>query len=276
MPPSAVAYLGPQGSFAHLVSRQRYGSGYELVPCPSIDAVFEFVAADPERRGIVPIENSSGGTIYDTVDLMIAHSPRVTIREELSINVRLALLGHREQPVKVVYSHFVPLHHYRGWLQRNLPGVEQRNVSSTSLAAQHASREPEAAALSTRDAAEIYGLDVLRFPIEENDTNVTHFFNLGQREHPAPESSRTAMAVTLPNRAGSLHSFLGPFADAGVDLKRIVSRPIYGQPETYVFFIELEGTEEQTAVQNALRAAEEVAATLVTLGSYPVVPRYES
>jgi len=113
-----IAYLGPQGTFAHLVAEKRY-RGRTLIPQNSIDDVFRYVQADPGRKGIVPIENSSGGTIYETVDHLIDRSCTLSIQEELSIKVRLALLGHKRESVRVLYSHFAPFHHCDGWIKEN-------------------------------------------------------------------------------------------------------------------------------------------------------------
>lgn len=276
--PQSVAYLGPEGTFSHILARKRFGEKAKLVPCATLDAIFDFVLRDPNARAIVPVENSSGGAIYDTIDLLIAHADAVSIREELALDVRPALLGHKGREIRVIHSHFVQLQHCREWIRENYPQAEILKAPSTAIAAREAARRKNAAAISARGAASLYRLDVLKFPILPKAVNVTHFFVLGGNavSHPARLGTKTAFITTLKNRCGSLHAFLGPFARHQVNLKRIVSRPVPGHPETYVFFIEIEGDERQAKVRSALKGAHRYANVLKCLGAYPVGKKYSS
>lgn len=273
---SPIAFLGPEGTFAHLVAKQRYGNQRPLISCSTVAGVFDCVKECSAVSGVVPIENSSGGTITDTVDLLIENADAMGVEEELSVDVKLALVGHRDRKIRFIYSHFAPLHHYKAWLKRNLPDAEQRRVSSTAVAAQAAAEAEDSAALSTRDAAARYGLDVLKFPVEEEDVNVTHFFSVGLKRAPESDSTKTALVVELDNSAGALYSFLEPFARTGVNMTRIVSRPVPGQPNTYVFFVEVDGIPREAKLQQALAAARTVSREIKDLGSYRQVPRYQS
>ena len=277
-PSAPVAYLGPDGTFSHLVAMRRYpGRGGH--PCATISEVFHSVAAGEAAVGIVPIENSSGGTITETVDLLIEQCGRLVITEELALDVRLALLGTEGTPlgrIRAVHSHVMPLRHHRDWIRENLPAASLSECSSTAEAARKAARTPSAAALAAPGAAALYGLSVLRFPVRPEAVNVTHFFVVAPAGHPASRSPRrkTAIVAALPQTPGSLHRFLGPFARAGVNLRRIVSRPVPGSPETYVFYLEVEGDSDAEPVAGALKGARRQAVRLELLGSYPTRPRY--
>jgi chorismate mutase / prephenate dehydratase len=271
-----VAYLGPEGTFSHMVARKRFGSKHILLPLPSIFDVFDYVRSKSSRYGIVPIENSSGGTIYETVDCLLSDRGPLSIKEELSMDVRLALMGRKGAPVKAVYSHFAPMQHCDSWLRTHLPDAERREIASTAKAAEAAAAEPGAAALGTSEAARRYKLDVLVYPVESDVPNVTQFFCIGRPSKPLPNSSKTSIVVTLANRPGSLCDFLQTFKDGGVNLSRILSRPIIGQPRAYLFFVDLAGTPSEAKVRRVLDNARRESASLRLLGVYPVRSPYRS
>lgn len=275
-----AAYLGPEGTFSHLVARKKFRNA-EGVPCPTIAAVIDHVLSNPGARAAVPIENSSGGAIYDTVDLLIQHASRLRIDEELALDVRLGLLGRDGKGIRRIYSHFAPLQHYRDWIRENYPDAEVCPVSSTAVAAELAAREKGAAALSSPGAAEIYGLRVLKFPILPQAINETHFFLISRAEDPGPvrrviRNIKTALVFELQNRSGSLYAFLRPFARAHVNLTRIISRPVPGRPREPAFFAELEGGESAAMIADTLRKARRHCQNLISLGSYPTGSRMRS
>ena len=273
----SVYYLGPEGTFSHILARKRFGKGATLQACPTIEAIFDRVLASGQALGIVPIENSSGGTVYDSVDLLIRHVGRVFIREELALDVRIALLGRPGKTIKTVFSHFVQIKHHAEWLKERHPRARLHAVASTAVAAQKAAASSHAAALASPGAAEVYGLQLLELPSVGQSVNVTHFFIVGT-EPPnfGTESQKTALVVALPNVCGSLHRFLGPFARQKVNLSRIISRPVPGKPQTYVFFLEVDGSPRTLAVGRTLLRAGALAESMTSLGTYPARRRYKS
>jgi len=271
-----VSFLGPEGTFAHLTAQRRFGDDAKLVPAGSIAEVFESVTRNRTSLGIVPIENSSGGTIYETVDRLVDSRNQLIVQEALSINVRLALLGKDKNKIRVIYSHFAPLHHCETWLQRKFPNAELIKQVSTGAAIQKAAKSPDAAAIGNREAAKRYGLKVLEFPIEQDIKNVTQFFVLGLQHSISEDSSKTTIVFTLPDHPGSLYDFLTPLKDENVNLTRILSRPIIGAPETYVFLADINGTQRQANVKAALAKAAKVTSSIKNIGSYPVRKTYDS
>jgi chorismate mutase/prephenate dehydratase len=273
----SVCYLGPEGTFSHILARKRFGRRARLVACPTVESIFERVSASGSELGIVPIENSSGGTVYDSIDLLIRHAGRVFIHEELAMDVRIALLGHPGKTITTIYSHFVQIKHHAEWLKARHRGARLRAVASTALAAQKAAVRSRAAALASPGAAEVYGLQVLEWPDLSRTLNVTHFFVIGAAAvDRADEPQKTALVVTLPNVCGSLHRLLGPFSRQQVNLSRIVSRPMPGKPQTYVFFLEIEGSPQSPTVGRALQRASALAESMTSLGTYPARGRYKS
>lgn len=271
-----VAFLGPEGTFAHLAAQKRFGDDVRLVPEPNIGDVFDSVSRNRTSLGIVPIENSSGGPIYETVNRLVDSSNALVIQESLSINVRLALLGRDKKNIKVIYSHFAPLHHCEAWLQEKYPNAELVKEPSTASAIQKAAANRNAAAIGSRAAAKRYSMKVLEFPVGQDIENVTQFFVLGQHHSLIEDSTKTSIVFTLPNNPGSLYDFLTPLKQENVNLTRIISRPIIGKPDAYVFLADIAGTPRQTNVKSALEKAAKLSDTIKNIGSYPVRKTYES
>jgi len=277
--PTAVAFLGPEGSFSHLVTQLHFPEGdVEFAPCKDIPGVFQHVRENSGSVGIVPIENSSGGIITPTVDCILEDSSAYQIIEEMTLNVRLALLGRKGAEVKRIYSHFAPFHHCGEWLASHYPDAELIVAPSTSSSIETAVAQSDTAAIGPRDNAARKGLDVLHFPIEAEVPNVTQFFAITRAgiNVPPGDDSKTSLVVMLPDSSGSLCDFLTPFARAAVNLKRIESRPIRGRPNTYRFFVEVDGHTSSPEVRQALSNAEAVSESIHNMGSYPAGTRYES
>lgn len=274
--PEVIACLGPEGSFSHLVATQFAPAG-EITTLGSVEEVFDWLANKPDALGIVPIENSSGGIIMATVDRLMDPNCGLKIREELTLDVKLALLGKLGRPVEVIYSHYMPFYHCDEWLKAQHPNARRVPLPSTSQAAARAAQEPNSAAIGSRGNARLHGLDLLEFPINDGLVNVTQFFLIGHQEKsPSPANNRTALAVELPDKPGILCAFLSPFSEARVSLKRIESRPIRGKPNTYRFYIEIEGSPALPQVEAALEKARAIASNIRSVGSYPTGRRFES
>jgi chorismate mutase / prephenate dehydratase len=274
--PTQVACLGPVGSFSFLITEKRF-PGASIETLPSIGEVFDFLTQHPESVGIVPIENSSGGFIIDTVDRLVDKTCALWIQEELTLDVKLALLGHSGAEVEVIYSHPMPFFHAKDWLDEHYPTARRVTKASTAASAELAAADPKAATIGPRQNAQRYGLDLLHFPISGEVPNITQFFLLGHSA-PTPQAdhNRTALVVELADKPGSLCLFLTPLSEAGINMKRLESRPIRGQPNQYRFYIEIEGSPATAQVAAALARATADGATLRSLGSYSSRTLFES
>ncbi len=276
-----IAHFGPEGSFANLVAQLHFGER-DFVPCQTVGEVFDFVAMDASHCGIVPVENSTGGIIQETIREIARETPgTVQILEEISLDVKLALLGREGTEISQVYSYFAPLDHCRPWLREHYPQAKLSSVGSTSRAAALASAEEGAAAIGSKRSAELHGLDILQFPIADEVPNVTQFLLIGHQGQGRAGAMgkadfKTSLVVKLANEAGSLCRFLSVFDAGGVNLTRIESSPVAGEPNTYRFFIEIDGGEGQETVRAALEAAREVSISTRSVGSYPATRRYQS
>ena len=273
---STIACLGPEGSFSHLVTQMRFPQAAVSLR-ENIGDVFSFITASPGALGIVPIENSSGGFIIDTVDRLIDARCALSILEELTLDVKLALLGRAGEAITSIHSHAMPFYHGDDWLKAHYPDAKRVVEASTAKAAEKAAATPGAAAIGPRQNAQRHALDVLHFPIAGEVPNITQFFLIGHAANtPDLTHNRTALVVELPDKPGSLCRFLTPLSESSVNLKRLESRPIRGQPNQYRFYIEIEGSVADPRVQKALAQTEADGATLRRVGSYASGTRFES
>ncbi len=271
-----VAFLGPMGTYSHLVAEKRFGSKIEHIALPTILDVCTYVAKHSDARGIVPMENSSGGAIYETIDILLANKPRIWIEEELALDVKLALLGHKGIRPRNLYSHFAPLEHCSSWIKKHLPRITRHVEASTAAAAEQAARQPDAAALGSRKLAAMYKLNVLHYPVEADVQNLTVFAVISRRQKTPVNPDRITLAVRIPNNPGALCTFLEAFRNDGIDLSRIISRPIRGCPRQYAFLVDIVGTPSQPNVKRALHVAGQYCTELRIAGIYPIRKPYRS
>ncbi|MBN1865292.1 MAG: hypothetical protein JW808_10360 [Victivallales bacterium] len=272
-----MIYLGPAGTYTHQVAELRFTEGYEMEPASTIFEACERVKESCDNLAVLPLENSSAGTITFTIDTLL-HDPELTVIETMSLVVKLALLGRKGVPIKRLYSHFAPFRHCSAWIRSNLPGIECHEVSSTAEAAIAARDDVGSAALGPRRLSELYQVDVLEYPVEQEIANETEFGVLSRvgKEHMQSKGARSNLAVELKNGPGSLCSFLMPFRDADINLTRIISRPVYGAPSKYAFYIDIMGNRNDAKVKVALSHAMEHCDSLRVIGSYDYSGKYYS
>lgn len=265
-----VAYLGPEGSFAHLAARRQFGGLAALVPAASIADVYASVERGKTDLGVVPIENSTEGVVTQSLDRCV--ESEVTICAEIQLRISQCLMSKsgKLEDVQQVASHPQGLAQVREWLARHLPGVETIETPSTARAAELAGERPGVAAVASEFAAEIFGLECIERAIEDRRDNTTRFLVIGERP-PAPSGrDLTSVVFTLRKaEAGALFRLLDPFAEHGVNLASIQSRPLKGRPWEYLFFVDLEGHVAEQRVQDALAAASRRVNSYKVLGSFP-------
>ncbi|NPV62436.1 MAG: prephenate dehydratase [Methanotrichaceae archaeon] len=259
--------LGPEGTNSERAAR-KWNPDAQLVYLDDFEDILSAVESGELDCGVVPLENSLEGSIGQVMDLLLRL--QVTIMAEVNLPIRHCLLGRGESEVRVVLSHPQALAQCRQYLRRNYPGAEIRTTGSTSHAARLAQEFPEMAAVASAGAAEAYGLKVLARDIQDGSDNITRFAVVG-KEIPRPTGrDKTSLAVYLQrDRPGALYSILQEFAERGINLTRIESRPSRRGLGDYYFYIDLEGHIEDPPIREALSAIDEKANMVKVLGSYP-------
>jgi len=267
--PLPIAYLGPSATFTHQAALLRFGSAASLVPARSIAEVFEEIERGRAEFGVVPVENSTEGSVNVTLDRLI--DSELVITGELLLEIAHHLLSRAQDvaEIRTVCSHPQALAQCRQWLTSNLPEVTLEEVSSTSAAVERAGSDPTVAAVASDLAARLYALPVLSRRIEDNPFNTTRFLVLGRRAMPPTGKDKTSILCSLKHEVGALAAFLDPFARHGLNLTKIESRPTKRRPWEYVFFVDFEGHLDTPPVQAALSELRERCLFLKLLGSYP-------
>ncbi|MBS0374756.1 MAG: prephenate dehydratase [Proteobacteria bacterium] len=269
--PLKIAFLGPEGTFTQQAVLKHFGHSVRALPLPSIDEVFREVEAGVADFGVVPIENSSEGTVSHTADMFLT-SP-LKICGEVELRVHQHLLGRMASLRKIerLCAHQQALAQCRGWLAEHLPEAEKIAVSSNAEGARRARDEAGTAAIAGEAAAEVYGLRILVPEIEDHPDNTTRFLVVGRKILAPSGKDRTTLLLSAPDTAGpgALLRLLEPFARAGITLTRLESRPSRRKKWDYVFFIDIEGHAEDRPVQAALARVKKVASLMKLLGSYP-------
>ena len=266
-----VAYLGPQGTYTHLVAVRQFGSSAEFVPVRSIPEVFDEVERGRTDVGVVPIENSSEGVVNHTLDGLI--DSELLICGEASLEIHHNLLSRAAElaDVKRVFSHPQALAQCREWLNRNLPDAEVVEITSTSAAAEQAALDASTAAIASELAGQLYRVPALRERIEDYANNVTRFLTIGRRAAGRTGHDKTSILFSIRDEVGTLHRILEPFASARLSLTKIESRPTRRRPWEYVFFVDFQGHRDDPVTQGVLAAVRERCLFLKVLGSYPVM-----
>jgi chorismate mutase/prephenate dehydratase len=267
--PLQVAFLGPEGTFTQAAALKHFGQSVHSVPMSAIDEVFREVESGAANYGVVPVENSTEGVINHTLDMFMQSSLTICGEVELRIHHHLLSKGTDRSGLTRIYSHQQSLAQCREWLDAHLPNVERVSVSSNAEAARRAANEESVAAIASDIAADIYGLDILEANIEDNPDNTTRFLIIGKQLVGPSSDDKTSLLVSAPNKPGALHQLLQPFADNGISMSRIESRPSRLANWEYVFFIDINGHVEDEKVMQCLNTLREEAAMLKVLGSYP-------
>jgi len=267
----SVACLGPRGTFSEEALSKHFGAQVPRVMCASIDEVFRTVESGAVGYGVVPVENSTEGAVGRTMDLLLVTPLKVC--GEISLPVHQNLLGKadRTENIRRIYSHAQSLAQCNVWLSQHLPGVERVPVASNAEAARRAAEDHDAAAIAGRAAAEHYGLSILADSIEDNPNNTTRFVVISAQEVPESGKDKTSFVMASQNRPGAIFDLLEPLARNRVSMTRLESRPSRTGLWEYVFFVDVEGHQNDATVSAALSGIRERAGFLKILGSYPVV-----
>ncbi|MEZ6115414.1 MAG: prephenate dehydratase [Pirellulaceae bacterium] len=266
--PIRVAYLGPEYSYSHLATIERFGQSAELLAVSSIPAVFESVKRGDTEYGVVPIENSTDGRIVDTLDMFVRMP--VNICGEIPMRIHHNLLGiGKLSEVQEVHSKPQALSQCRGWISKNLRRAKLVAADSTTAAAEEAKRNSHVAAIASRQAGANYQLQLLAKNIEDNKDNVTRFAVIGSASPKPSGNDKLSIMFELLHQPGALADAMAVFKRCRLNLTWIESFPKKGSPSEYIFFVELEGHQADARVRRAIDGLTKKTARIELLGSYP-------
>lgn len=266
--PLRIAYLGPEGSNSHLAATGKFGASVEYQPVSDIRGVFEEVGREHADFGVVPIENSTGGGITDTIDAFVASHVRINAEINRAIHHNLLARCALEE-IERVYSKPEVFSQCQHWLTETGLASKCIAVASTSKAAEMAAKEPGTAAIGSGLAAELYELKVICDNVEDNPNNVTRFFVIGRGKTGATGRDKTALTFTTAHHPGALADVLTALKECGTNLTFIESRPSRQRNWEYFFFAEAEGHMDTPEMARAIAQARQHCLGIHVLGSYP-------
>jgi len=268
--PLKIGYLGPEGTHSQQAVYKHFGHSIHGLPLASIEEVFQEVEAGHADFGVVPVENSTQGTIQSTLDMFLTSKLKICGEVELRVHQHLLSRAGRIEDIERVYSHPQSFAQCKAWLRQYLPKAEKIPVSSNAEAARRARNADDAAAIAGISAANVYGLKAVAGPIEDRPDNTTRFLVIGRELFTPSGNDRTSLLVFIKDQPGALYHVLAPFAKHGLSMNRIESRPGHTGLWQYGFFIDIGGHVQEEAMRRALDELADYAQEVKVLGSYPV------
>ena len=265
-----VGYQGAPGAYSEAAAFAHFGGQVKAIPYESFEEVFDAVEGSSIERGLLPIENSLAGSIHRNYDLLMRHSLHIVGEEFLRVShCLIGLPGASLEGIRRVISHPQAL----AQCERTLKAmdVEIEIGYDTAGSVEYISRQgdPSLGALASQQAAQVYGLEVLKAAIEDDPANYTRFLAVSKEPEEPVGNSKTSIVFSLENQPGAMFKALSAFALRDIDLTKLESRPLLGKPWEYLFYIDFAGSISEPKFRRALDHLSELAPLLRVLGSYP-------
>ncbi len=273
--PLLIAYLGPEATNSHQAALKKFGASVNYQAFATFADIFTAVEKGEADYGIIPIENSTEGSVRDALDQFVTSELKIVAQLYLEISYTLISRSPLEKITKV-YSKDQALAQCRMWLQRHLPHAQLVDASSTARAVQIARDEEGAAGVAPELAASVYGVPIVARNIQDKMNNTTRFFVIGRRPSGAVGNGRdmTSLLISLGDEAaahsGALLKMLKPLADRGINLSKIESRPSKRRAWDYYFFLDVAGHYDDPSVKEAVAELKQFCTMVKWLGSYPI------
>ena len=265
-----LSYLGPEGTFSESALEGQFGKSVDKSPQDTIKSIFESVENESSDYGIVPIENSTEGSVNTTLDCLSEFNLKIC--GEIELEIHHNLLGYNKPLPKdgfEIHAHEQTLGQCKEWLESYCPGIKLVSVSSNAQAASNVTEDNTVIAIAGDLAAKKYGLDILSKDIEDYSSNTTRFLTIGNIESGQTDSDKTSIMATTKNEEGALYSLLEPFNKLNVNLSHLTYRPSKVNKWQYSFFIDFDGHKDEDLLKELLSSLASKEIEVKVLGSYP-------
>ena len=267
-----VACQGVEGAYSQIACEKIFKSPF-IMYFKNFDGVFSAIEKGMCQYGILPIENSTAGSVNKVYDLMIKHNFSIVRTFRLKVDHNLLVKpGTKLSDIKVVYSHEQAINQCAEFLQ-TMPGVNVIPVANTAVAAEMVSQaeSKDAAALSSRSCAELYGLDCLRYSVQDKGNNHTRFICITKNLEIYPGSDKTSIMMILPHKPGSLYKVLARLYTLGINVTKLESRPLPDREFEFMFYFDLETSIYSEEFVQLMCELNELCEEFKYLGSYTEV-----
>ena len=266
---TVVCFFGAKGSYSEQAMEDCFGEEVTSFPAASFKEVMEAVQSGKAQFGVLPIENSTTGGITDSYDLLMEYD-NYLIGEHI-VKIEHALLGipgTSIQDIRTVYSHSQGIGQCRQFFEEH-PQIRPAVASSTSESAKQVmeANDSSRAAIASKRAARIYGLEILQECLNTEEVNSTRFIIISNRKQYLPKANKISVCFELPHESGSLYKMLSHIMYNNLNMTKIESRPLPGRSFEYRFFVDFEGKITDAAVRNTLNGIREEASRLKILGN---------
>lgn len=265
-----ISFLGPIGTFSHACALRHFGHQIDIYPQDTLEEVFDCIENDEAHYGLIPYENSIAGVVNPTIDLLLSSSLHICGEHIMPIHQNMMRHPDDIGEIKRIYSHPHSFEQSKHWLDTHMPGVDRITVKSNAAGAALAQTEKNVACIAGEIASDIYKLNIIHANIETNKHNATRFIIVGKQRVRPSGKDKTSIVFATPHTPGALINLILPFHQQGINLTAITSRPDKSRNWSYLFFIDIEGHQDDPHVKTALEQLESGAGMINILGSYPV------
>jgi len=269
--PTTVSFCGLDGAFAHAGARSRFGEAATYLPCETVPAALDEVTRQRASYAVVPYETRTDGLMQATISALTASDLKIISCFETVENLQLASKASSLAEIEKVYAIAKDRAHCQRFLANELPGAQIVDVKTPMGACQLAASDPRAAAFAHESVAAQHGLEVLRRNVRDEGDERVRYAIVATRPSSRTGNDLTALIVSVADAPGALHEVLKQFAERGVNLTKIQSRPTPGETWQYLFFIEVEGHPTDRNVVGALEEVRRQCKFFKVLGSYQAI-----
>jgi chorismate mutase/prephenate dehydratase len=265
-----VGFQGERGAFSEDAATKLFGKNIDFAPCIRLKEVFGLVSQDRVEFGVVPLENSQAGSINDTYDLLLAYPLNIFAEVILRVShCLMALPGEKLADIKTIHSHPQALAQCEEFLSELTAEIMPSYDTAGSAKMIKEKKLRNCAAIASKRAADIYGLEILALEIETSANNYTKFVAISKQKPKPAQRDKTSLVFAAEHKPGSLYQILGIFANRNINLTKLESRPSRAKPWEYVFYADFEGHQDGQVYKEAIRELQREATFLKILGSYP-------
>ncbi len=265
-----VAFQGERGAFSEDAAAKLFGGDIDFLPCMRLKEVFELVSQGKGKFGVVPMENSQAGSINETYDLLLAYPLNIFAEVILKVShCLMALPGEKLVDITTIYSHPQALAQCAEFLNKLKVEIMPSYDTAGSAKMVKDKELKRCAAIASKRAADIYGLEILAPEIETSVNNYTKFVAISRQKAKPAQKNKTSLVFAAEHKPGSLYRILGIFATRNINLTKLESRPSRTEPWEYVFYADFEGHLDGEVYQEAIRELQREATFIRILGSYP-------